>query len=62
MLIYTILRARDDAPIDLLALSSINGAVSVQGSLGATAGYKTVPGTNVAASSIPGSPASACGR
>jgi hypothetical protein len=53
MLIYTILRARDDAPINLLALSTINGAVSVQGSLGATTGYKTVPGTNVAASITP---------
>jgi hypothetical protein len=58
MLIYTILRARDDAPINLLALSTINGAVSVQGSLGATAGYKTVPGTNVAASVTPGVQAS----
>ena len=58
MLIYTILRARDDAPINLLALSTINGAVSVQGSLGATAGYKTVAGTNVAASVTPGVQAS----
>jgi hypothetical protein len=54
MLIYTILRARDDAPINLLALSTINGAVSMQGSLGATAGYKTVSGTNIAASVAPG--------
>lgn len=38
MLLYTILRARDEAPINLLALSTINGAVSMQGSLGATAG------------------------
>jgi hypothetical protein len=53
MLIYTVLRARDDAPINLLALSTINGAVSVQGSLGATTGYKTVAGTNVAASVAP---------
>jgi hypothetical protein len=53
MLIYTVLRARDDAPINLLALSTINGAVSVQGSLGATTGYKTVAGTNVAASVTP---------
>jgi hypothetical protein len=53
MLIYTILRARDDAPINLLALSTINGAVSVQGSLGGTAGYKTVTSTNVAASITP---------
>jgi hypothetical protein len=58
MLIYTILRARDDAPINLLALSTINGAVSVQGSVGATAGYKTVAGTNVAASVTPGVQAS----
>jgi hypothetical protein len=58
MLIYTILRARDDAPINLLALSTINGAVSVQGSLGATTGYKTVAGTNVAASVTPGVQAS----
>ena len=54
MLMYTILRARDDAPINLLALSTINGAVSVQGSLGATAGYKTVSGTNFAGSVTPG--------
>jgi len=58
MLIYTILRARDDAPINLLALSTINGAVSVQGSLGATMGYKTVAGTSVAASITPGIQAS----
>lgn len=58
MLIYTILRARDDAPINLLALSTINGAVSVQGSLGATTGYKTVAGTNFAASVTPGVQAS----
>jgi hypothetical protein len=58
MLIYTILRARDDAPINLLALSTINGAVSVQGTLGATAGYKTVAGTNFAASVAPGIQAS----
>src|SRR5271170_8440308 len=58
MLIYTILRARDDAPINLLALSTINGAVSVQGSLGATTGYKTAAGTNVAASVAPGVQAS----
>src|ERR1700722_15889062 len=54
MLIYTILRARDDAPINLLALSTINGAVSVQGTLGATADYKTVTGTSFAASAAPG--------
>jgi hypothetical protein len=54
MLMYTILRARDDAPINLLALSTINGAVSMQGSLGATAGYKTVSGTNFAGSVTPG--------
>jgi hypothetical protein len=58
MLIYTILRARDDAPINLLALSTINGAVSVQGTLGATTGYKTVAGANVAASVTPGVQAS----
>jgi hypothetical protein len=58
MLIYTILRARDDAPINLLALSTINGAVSVQGTLGATAGYKTVTGTNFAGSVAPGIQAS----
>jgi hypothetical protein len=53
MLIYTILRARDEAPINLLALSTINGAVSVQGTLGGTTGYKTVAGTAVAASLTP---------
>src|ERR1700691_4461219 len=35
MLMYTILRARDDAPINLLALSTINGAVTLQGGLSA---------------------------
>jgi hypothetical protein len=58
MLIYTILRARDEAPINLLALSTINGAVSMQGSLAATTGYKTVAGTNFAASVTPGIQAS----
>jgi hypothetical protein len=58
MLIYTILRARDDAPINLLALSTINGAVSVQGTLGATAGYKAVAGTDFAGSVTPGIQAS----
>jgi len=58
MLIYTILRARDDAPINLLALSTINGAVSIQGTLGAATGYKTVGGTNFNASVTPGIQAS----
>jgi hypothetical protein len=58
MLVYTILRARDEAPINILALSTINGAVSMQGSLAATTGYKTVSGTNVAASVTPGIQAS----
>src|ERR1700678_2329876 len=48
MLMYTILRARDDAPINLLALSTINGAVTLQGGLGAAAGYQHVDGTTVA--------------
>jgi hypothetical protein len=48
MLMYTILRARDDAPINLLALSTINGAVTLQGGLGAAAGYQNVHGTTVA--------------
>jgi hypothetical protein len=58
MLMYTILRARDEAPINLLALSTINGAVSMQGSLGAMGGYKTTAGTNFAASVTPGIQAS----
>src|SRR6202789_2380375 len=58
MLIYTILRARDEAPINLLALSTINGAVSMQGSLAATTGYKTASGTNFNASITPGIQAS----
>ena len=58
MLIYTILRARDEAPINLLALSTINGAVSMQGSLAATTGYKTATGTNFNASITPGIQAS----
>jgi hypothetical protein len=58
MLIYTILRARDDAPINLLALSTINGAVSTQATLGATVGYKTVSGTNFSGSVAPGVTAS----
>jgi hypothetical protein len=48
MLMYTILRARDDAPINLLALSTINGAVTLQGGLSAAAGYQHVDGTTVA--------------
>jgi hypothetical protein len=58
MLIYTILRARDDAPINLLALSTINGAVSVEGTLGSTTGYRTVAGASVSASVAPGVQAS----
>jgi len=48
MLMYTILRARDDAPINLLALSTINGAVTMQGGLSGAAGYQNVRGTTVA--------------
>jgi hypothetical protein len=48
MLLYTILRARDDAPINLLALSTINGAVTMQGGIGGAAGYQSVHGTSVA--------------
>jgi hypothetical protein len=40
MLIYTILRARDEAPINLLALSTINGSISVQAGLSAGSTYQ----------------------
>ncbi|HUA89537.1 MAG TPA: hypothetical protein VL994_08885, partial [Steroidobacteraceae bacterium] len=44
MLMYTILRARDEAPINILALSTINGSVSVQGALGGTTSYENISG------------------
>jgi hypothetical protein len=44
MLLYTILRARDEAPINILALSTINGAISLQESLGASTGYENISG------------------
>jgi hypothetical protein len=44
MLMYTILRARDEAPINILALSTINGAVSVQGALAGTTSYENISG------------------
>jgi hypothetical protein len=44
MLLYTILRARDEAPINILALSTINGAVSLQETLGATTSYENISG------------------
>jgi hypothetical protein len=42
MLIYTILRARDEAPINLLALSTINGSISVQAGLSAGSTYQFI--------------------
>jgi hypothetical protein len=42
MLIYTILRARDEAPINLLALSTINGSISVQAGLSAGSTYQMI--------------------
>jgi hypothetical protein len=36
MLLYTVLRSRDEAPINLLALSTINGSVSLQEGIGGT--------------------------
>jgi hypothetical protein len=42
MLMYTILRARDDAPINLLALSTINGSISVQAGLSAGSTYQAI--------------------
>src|ERR1700744_2542934 len=42
MLIYTVLRARDDAPINLLALSTINGSISVQAGLSAGSTYQAI--------------------
>jgi hypothetical protein len=44
MLLYTILRARDEAPINILALSTINGAVSLQETLGASTSYENISG------------------
>src|SRR5580700_11616853 len=44
MLLYTILRARDEAPINILALSTINGAISLQETLGASTTYENISG------------------
>ena len=40
MLIYTVLRARDEAPINILALSTITGALNFQAGVGSSAQYK----------------------
>jgi hypothetical protein len=47
MLIYTVLRARDEAPINILALSTITGALNVQAGVGSSAQYNS-PGSGAA--------------
>ncbi len=44
LLLYTLLRARDEAPLNMLALSTINGALSLQGSVGTTISYSGLRG------------------
>jgi hypothetical protein len=41
VLLYTILRARDEAPINILTLSTINGALSMQSGVGGSTTYST---------------------
>src|ERR1700744_3773173 len=41
VLLYAILRARDEAPINILTLSTINGALSMQSGVGGSATYAT---------------------
>jgi hypothetical protein len=44
MLIYTVLRARDEAPINILALSTITGALNIQAGIGGSAQYNSPGG------------------
>jgi hypothetical protein len=41
VLLYTILRARDEAPINILTLSTINGALSMQSGIGGNGTYNS---------------------
>ena len=45
MLIYTVLRARDEAPINILALSTITGALNFQAGVGSNTAYNS-PGSS----------------
>jgi hypothetical protein len=45
MLIYTVLRARDEAPINILALSTITGALNLQAGIGSSAAYNSPGGS-----------------
>jgi hypothetical protein len=45
MLIYTVLRARDEAPINILALSTITGALNMQAGIGSSTAYNS-PGSS----------------
>src|ERR1700742_326926 len=41
VLLYTILRARDEAPINILTLSTINGALNIQSGIGGSSTYSS---------------------
>ncbi len=41
MLIYTVLRARDEAPINILALSTITGELNLQAGIGSSSAYSS---------------------
>jgi hypothetical protein len=45
MLMYTVLRARDEAPINILALSTITGALNLQAGIGGSSVYNS-PGSS----------------
>jgi hypothetical protein len=44
-LVYTVLRARDEAPINILALSTITGALNMQAGIGSSTAYNS-PGSS----------------
>src|SRR3984957_18498042 len=45
MLIYTVLRARDEAPINILALSTITGALNLQAGIGSNTAFNSPGGS-----------------
>jgi hypothetical protein len=53
VLLFTILRARDEAPINILTLSTINGALSIQTGVGGAATYNS-PSLDLTADRTPG--------
>jgi hypothetical protein len=53
MLIYTILRARDEAPINILALSTITGALNVQAGVGSSAQYNSSGASRFTGTALP---------